>query len=133
MFVTHRRTKPLFFLLNSLCEKYRRTVFWCLSTAAVNQYNMESGEAGHGSTVECAHTHGLIHRSAVGVLLLCVAGFRRDRVFSETWTETVRLQSGSLPQRSLVCWQRRSPSFYCAVPCGPSAPQAQWSAQGSWF
>lgn len=40
-------------------------------------------------------------------------------------------QSESRPRMSRVCWRRRSPSSYCAVPSGPSAPQARWTARGS--
>lgn len=48
------------------------------------------------------------------------------------WTSVFTLQSESLPQTSRVCSQRRSPSSYCAAPCGPSALQARWTARGPW-
>lgn len=52
------------------------------------------------------------------------------------WWTAVRLcvltpQSESRLQMSRVCWRRRSPSSYCAVPSGPSALQARWTARGS--
>lgn len=55
---------------------------------------------------------------------VCVCVFERLRVFT--------LQSGSLPRTSRACSPRKSPSFYCAVPSGLSAPQARWTARGSW-